>query len=323
MAFRLFILTCLFLCQARPAGTAGISGSVLGFFFDPANGLQPILGITGASIIGAPVDLATAVANVAISPRQDYALAVTTPDANLLQVTLGDSVLVSQLVVPISGTNLIALSPAGSAAGFYDGAHNRIQVITGLPGAPALARDVDVSSFAETPTSLAINDGGDAMLLGFSHSFVALLSDGSVRPFTTTQHVAAAAFLSNSNDAAIADDGTNTVYLVRDVTGSSDPIALASGQDGITSPAAVAVSKDNQQVIVATSRGVAAIALSDGTITQVSCACRPTGLAALRGNAVFRLTEPSGGPMWLFDGDAAQPRIVFVPPYQTPQGGSQ
>jgi len=46
----------------------------------------------------------------------------------------------------------------------------------------------------------------------------------------------------------------------------------------------------------------------------LSCQCTPTGLDRLAGTDVFRLTEPSTGPMWVLDAGAHQSRIVFVPP---------
>jgi hypothetical protein len=315
MTFRPFIVTCFLLCQACPADTVGFAGSVLGFVFDPANGLQPILGITGAATIGAPLNLSTRMSNVVISRQQDYALAVTTPDADLLRVILTDSVSIGPLGVPISAIALMALSPSGSAAAFYDSARNRIRVITGLPASGALARDVDLSAFPGELISLAISDAADAVLAGFSDTVVALASDGTVRLFATPQHVTAATFLSKSRDVVIADTAANAVYLVRDVTGSSEPIHLAADYRFLQ-PVAMGVSNDNQRAIVAISGGVATISLSDGAVTVTSCPCEPSGLSGLSGNAVFRLTEQSGGPIWLFDGDAPQPRIVFVPPYQ-------
>jgi hypothetical protein len=319
-----FIFICILVFQPCPADTVGIAGSILGFVFDPANGLQPILGIAGASTIAAPLVLPAKMSSAMISSQQDYALAVTTPDANLLRVSLGDSVSAAPLGIPVSAIDLMALSPSGSAAALFDRTQNRIRVIAGLPGAPALTREFDLSDFHGTLTSVAVADAADAVLAGFSDRVVALAPDGNVRILATPQHATAAGFLRNGRDVVIADLAANAVYLIRNVTGSSEPVLLADNQDGISAPVAVGVSNDNQRAIVAISRGVATIKLADNAITITSCVCEPSGLAALRGNAVFRLTEPMGGPIWLFDGDAPQPRVVFTPPYQNnPEVGPQ
>ena len=53
MLVRCSILLCLVLCHSRGTETE-LAKPVLGFVFDPANGLQPIHGIAGALTVGAP-----------------------------------------------------------------------------------------------------------------------------------------------------------------------------------------------------------------------------------------------------------------------------
>jgi hypothetical protein len=36
----------------------------------------------------------------------------------------------------------------------------------------------------------------------------------------------------------------------------------------------------------------------------------------MHGNAVFRLTDDIGQPVWILDGDSAPPKVVFVPAVQ-------
>jgi hypothetical protein len=321
MTLRLLVFTCL-LCQAR-AAESGITGSVLGFLFDPANGIQPILGVPGAATIGPPLDLGMQLLSVAVSPQQDYALATTDSDGTLT-IGLGSSVSLRRQTISVAPDALAALSPTGSAAAVYDQGRNRIQVITGLPDAPAITCEFDLSALPGALLALAISDGGDAVLAGFSDGVVALVSDGRVRTISAPERATAARFLRKSGDAVIA--GRSGVYLVRDVTGAAETTLLAAEADGISEPIAVAASNDGKRVFAASarSRAVAVIELAAGAITVTSCSCEPSALAALNGNAVFRLTEPSGGPVWLFDGDSSEPRIVFVPPYRPqPEGGAQ
>src|SRR5262249_51397362 len=143
MVFRSLVLACFLLSRAALADTVSIDGSVLGFFFDPTQGLQPILGITGSSTIGPPLNLQVGFSSVVISPRQDYALAITAPGASVMEVSLGRSASIAQIAAPVQPADLTALSPAGSAAALYDRLQNKIQVISSLPSAPALAREVD------------------------------------------------------------------------------------------------------------------------------------------------------------------------------------
>ena len=312
--FRIVLLNCLLLCQAHTAET-GISGSILGFVFDPANGVQPILGIAGSATIGAPLDLRPEITKLSVSSQQSYALAATTSDPNLVRISLSEPVSVQPLGIPIGAAGLIAISPGGSTAAIYDRDRNRILAIDGLPAAEALVNEFDLSRFDGAVVSVAVNDGGEIVLVGFPNKVFALGGDGSVTSIEGPQRATAIRFLGKSRDAVIADGGGDALYLVRNLLGSPETTILAGG---ILKPVAVAVSNDNKLVFAASSvaGSITAVELSSGSVTVTSCPCSPSGLTGMNGNAVFRLTEPTGGPLWLFDGDAPRPRTVFVPPYR-------
>jgi len=257
-----------------------------------------------------------------ISPQQDYALAVTS-DSTVLRIGMRDALSVDQLGIPIAGTDMIALSPTGSAAAFYDRGSNRVQVIAGLPAQAVLAREFDLSAFPGALGALAVNDSADLVVAGFTgveqDAVVVLGMDGTVRTLPGSQNVTAVGFFRGSRDSLIADGPANKVYLVKDTAGASETTLLADDTQGISGPVAVAASRDGKRVFVANSGspGVASFDVGGGGVAVTSCRCAPTQLAALNGSAVFRLSDPSGGPVWLFDGDGDEPRIVFVPQYRS------
>ena len=92
-------------------------------------------------------------------------------------------------------------------------------------------------------------------------------------------------------------------------------VALGWRSAGAGESHALSVSRDQRRVYVANggSAEIVAIDLSNGVTARYACPCSPSAVRRLNGTAVFRLTEPSDGPLWLFDGDLAQPRIMFVP----------
>src|SRR5882762_2852942 len=104
MLIRCSILLCLILCNSRGAETQ-LAKPVLGFFFDPANGLQPIQGIAGALTVGAPVELTATLTAALVSPRQDYALATAAGNSELLRVVIDGQVSVERLGIPIAGAD--------------------------------------------------------------------------------------------------------------------------------------------------------------------------------------------------------------------------
>jgi hypothetical protein len=314
-----FLLLGFALLQSHAAET-GLTGPVLGYVFDPANGLQPIRGISGALTVGAPLDLPDNLGKLVVAPRQDYALAIAASDSHVLRLEPG--LAIENLGLAIGATDVIALSPAGTAAAFYDREKNRIQVIAGLPSKGRIAREFELSAFPGALASLTVDDSAEAVVVGFSgvanDAIVALGVDGSVRTLTGARSASASCFLSGTRDVLIADGPASRVYLLKDVTGTAEPLLLAEDTTTFVDPAAVAASKDNKQAFVVSSGmpGVARIDLAGGGVTFTPCNCAPSQLTPLSGKAVFRLTEPSSEPMWLFDADAAEPRIVFVPPYR-------
>src|SRR3954452_16031513 len=114
MSIRFLAFFCCFLCHS-PAAETELGGPLLGFFFDPTNGLQPIQGVSGALTVGEPANLKDDIGKVVISPRQDYALAVDSSNLNLLR-SLGGQISISPLEIQISGIDLIGLSPTGAVA---------------------------------------------------------------------------------------------------------------------------------------------------------------------------------------------------------------
>jgi hypothetical protein len=55
------------------------------------------------------------------------------------------------------------------------------------------------------------------------------------------------------------------------------------------------------------------LTLATSEVRSAACGCRPAGLERLSGNGVFYLADPDSPVLRLFDGDAPEPRAVFVP----------
>jgi hypothetical protein len=317
-------LLVLFALAAIPVAasqdSSRISGPVLGYVFDADSaGLRPVYGIPGATTLGPALNLGVEVDRAALSQESDYLLGVAGPDR---QVVLFRDLSGALSPVAIAGAapapDRILVSPSGSSALLFYRDGSLIEVLTGLPDAPALGASIDLSGLPPLK-SWGISDDGRAILAsapnGDGESVFLINPDGSSRLLLSAGRIAAAAFLFGRSDAVIADALYNSVDWIRDVTGAAEVINLAAEKDGISSPVAVSVSSDNLQVFVASagSGTIATLNLAGGAPLLVACDCALTSLERLHGNAVFRLTEPSGEPLWVFDGDAPQARIVFVP----------
>jgi len=325
------------LAAALTAGqqdSARISGPVLGYVLDrEAAALRPVFGIPGAATLGPQLDLGGEIHRSTIAQEAGYALAAVGAErrVRLIRDLEGERSSTLLADVPPEPEGML-LSPAGSAAALVYG--DSVAVVTGLPGAPVVSRTFERATLLAGARIWAISDDGAHLLLSAPEAVYLLDAEGGWRFLLSTGRTAAAAFLAGSAEVVIADAAWNRVAWIR---ASGEVIPLAGDAEGILDPVAVGVSRDNRRVFVANagSRAVAVLDLAGGPASLVACQCELTGLERMQGNAVFRLSDPTADPMWVFDGDAREARVVFVPAVvqavspaegqaeDLPQGGSQ
>ncbi len=299
---------CLFAQQGR------VEGPNAGFVFDSGSrALRPVHGIPGAALIGDPLDFGIDVASVAVAPRQDAAFVIA-GDGSLHYFRLASGSATEQPSDAFTGSpERVIFSPSGTAVALY--AAGRVQVITGLPDAPALAGTLDVAQ----PGALAITDDAAYVMAGLSGSIVLLGLGGVNQKLLDAGEGTMIAFAPGSSNAAILD-GSGTLSVFRDPAGSQDRAVLASGDDAIAGPAGVAFSADASKVFAADSstNAVWSFDLQASSRVSISCVCSPATLVRM-GN-VFRLNELATDPLWLLEPMAAEPRTVFVPALPPPSG---
>ena len=165
-------------------------------------------------------------------------------------------------------------------------------------------------------SSFGVSDDGRALAIGISDGSAGSLffadfdRDPSAHPVAAMARPSAIAFLHRSHNAVVADNIDNKIYAISD----GQAFAIATAGAGISGPAGIAVSNDNQKIFAANSETGFVITLSPaGTVTDSRpCGCRPSGLHPTSADSVFRLTDYDGGPVLLFDASATPPRITYV-----------
>jgi len=302
--FCIFAIAATAFAQDNPGA---VGGPLLGVVFDPGRGgVRSLTGIPASAMLGDALDSGPAL-QLAAASGAGFALAV--------EADSGAAVLVSStgrrpLAGLPAGASSIALSPRGTAAVFYFKTTSTAFVLTGLPGNPGAPHEVPLD---RQPASLAVSDDGAALvaierLTKLDAAVRLYRGAGAPVLLRNGRRIAGVEFLPGSSDALLAE--SDAVYLVSEAFG---PQLIAGRDDGISGVTAAAPSADGARVIIAMQSG--RIAIRDrATNAQsiVSCACRPTGLARLRGPGVFRLNEIGDGPLWLLDAGSGEPRILFV-----------
>ena len=329
------IATCIPTAHAQSSGSLG--GYTLGFVFDKRiSALRPLSGIPGAAVLGAPVDSGGPVRRAYVASRQNYAIALTDSGAVVIRFVPGtDPAVVTPLGIDSAAADLVALSPNGATAALYSVNEALIRIVTGLPGAPVLARSVPTGAVSGSIRLLAISSDA-AVLIAVTHdsssdgtspdAVVAVDNNGNGQNLTNSTHVSALQFAGDAHDLLLTDDSDDTLSIIQGLPDAAASKVLADSSSGISGPVGLNTSL-NGNLVVANGRAANILVLDSGgsQIGTYPCLVTPAGLTRLNGNAVFLLNVISNDdPLWLFDGDSSTPRVMFVPVEQTdPQSAGQ
>lgn len=285
-------LSILLLPALAFAAETPITGPVLGYA--PIDGsVRPVYGIPGAAVLGPAADLGGTVKLAAAA--NDAGLLIAVLDDGRVMRYRGDAAIT--LEDAIFAPTRIALSPRGRAALLYSDESQTIQIITGLGGTVRIADPVAVEWRA---TALAISDAGRAVIAADGALWSAMPGRAPVH-LMPVPDVSAIAFFAASNNMVFADAGA--LWVQR--SGELQRVAEFNG--------AIALQTSGRALFAATAIGVSRIDLETGARADVSCSCNITDLEPMRGGAVFRLNRGGKEPIYLYDGQGAEQRILFVP----------
>jgi len=295
--------------SAAASAFAQVGAPQLGWIPDGTR-IRPVYGIPAAAAIGAPIPADQDFSQIAASPARNFVLvaAADTGAVSIYTTEHGLVPLAGAGIAPDNAPDSVTLSPRGSAAALWFSSMNQVQVVTGLPDAPAI-RQFDASFLGSAPAALAISDDG-AWVAGAGTSGVyAAGPNGEVSPLPVDS-ATVLAFFQGTHSLAIA--GASGLQMVTGIEGFavvSNLLTPATSSQFIA--VGIAVTSGNRTVVLAGQSGaVTAVDIASGTATVSDCGCQPKGLFGM-GTSSFRLTGLEGGAFKLFD--AASGEILFVP----------
>jgi hypothetical protein len=294
-------------CVCALGADARVELPIMGYVVDSnSNAVRAVLGIPGASQMGAPMPVADhAIRRISIAPGAKYGLAAT-DDGKLYRFGLPAG---TPAVVPADAPEQIVWSPAGrSAALRYPG--GRLRVLSNLDSAAESGMEIALDA---STTDVAVSDDGSVVLAITSRGAGALVTAftaGEAHGLLNGPGLNRLAFFFGSTDAVVSDSAEGKVYVLR-----------RSGEMGVLAqvvdPTAVSVSTDNKQVMVASAtNAIATVRVFDGVVTSGECSCA-VGVLERLDRDIFRVTGKSAGPMWLFNAAAVENRFTFVPQPET------
>jgi DNA-binding beta-propeller fold protein YncE len=199
----------------------------------------------------------------------------------------------------------------------------RIEVVTGMASAAFVVNELPLGRRLDgRPLALAVSDDGNFVAATFDVTQSLLLGLDGTRRSLAVSGTSALAFRPSSSDLVSASQ-ENRVWFIRQTQSGPLLRQIAGPDDGISTPTAVAFTASGSVLIANSGNStVAVVDSASGGVSSISCGCNPVRLERLATPGLFRLSDPSGQPMYLFD--AASGRALFVPPLPAnPSQGQQ
>jgi len=282
------------------AASAQVTTPLLGWLPEGTQ-IRAMNGLPAASTLGSVVNVGHALSNIAVSPSQNYVLANDAESGEVLQIVPGVSA--TTLDSPVNPDRIV-VSPRGSSAGLWYSGAAQLEILSGLPAVPAI-RHID-ASLLNGLSAIAVSDDGQWIAAASSSGVYAWGPDGVPRQVYGGSDAGALAFYTGVHDFAIA---TSTQLLSISESGA-EPASTVLYQNSF-SPAGLATSFDNQELVLADQNGIIySVNAATHTPLMLNCQCRPNGVFGL-GSAVFRLTSSTVGAIKLVDAGAGA--ILAVP----------
>jgi hypothetical protein len=299
--------------------SANLTRPFVGYVFDDdSRALRPIYGVLGNATVGAAADLGFA-PPWALMLDANHAIVSAGASSEALIVNLESNPIAK---APISGApanpSRAAVSYQGTSAAFYYASAQQVILVTGLPQKPVVSQRFDLSRLDRPLTQLAVSNDGNLIVFAIAEEGTEAVY-GWTPSWSDARFLAAAASVSGlvitgSGAAIVADRGADEVFAIWDVSGAAVRQSLAGVKEGVSSPAGVAVGKNNR-IYVGNAGSATVTALdSDGRYSETyPCGCELSGVYPLR-ESVFRLTDRIDQTTFLLDTNSDEERILFVPP---------
>jgi len=330
------ICTCSLLLPIAglPDGAVNLAGPVAGYVAGPSEPeLRAISGVPGSYLFSDPLPLPPGTTRVRLAPGQNFAL-TERGEAGLAVLDLSGGAVdrVEALGGALPAADWVAFSPGARSAILFSSSAQRLQLLTGLPGTPRVALDLDASTLPEPPFTAAVSDDGNLLVVASGHSVYLLPPGGPAQLLLSVGEVLSVVVLPNGTDVAVADRRTDSIHLVQwgsqswlppafsrrssasALNVASAPVSrvLASGLSGIGKiyPAA-----DGRSIFVARpgAKAVSIVDVVSGDVQTFPSGVAPVQLLPLRNRDTFLISARPGQPGGVFLRDGNQGCVVFIP----------
>lgn len=304
---------------ANPSPTRSpMSTPVLGLVAgDVAGEVLVIQGTPSSAILLPPAYAPVSFNRVFVPPHQSFVLAETaTPQALGISILQGETLSVpASISEMMTAPDLVSFSPGGTAALLYQASSSRLQVITGLPTAPAIGRDVEVTGVTSAAVQFALSDDATLALCLTSDGLLYQISaQGGASLLYSGAGAGSIAFLPQSSSALFWDGAAQSLVQINGIS-SGLSISVLAANVNLGGDARLEVSAGASQAILAdsSSANVISIDLSTREVTEIPISHSAAALKSLRIPNLFLLSAETGKSAWILYLDSSGARSYGVP----------
>jgi hypothetical protein len=277
--------------------------------------VRAILGVPGAATLSGPLALPRGIQSVYFAPGENFAL-VEELAGTLALIQFSGIQAGAPLTMPgtISRPDMVGFSPNAGAAAVFSAAQGHLLIITGLPGAPQLSRDLSGGDIPAGIQALALADDGVTLLAATSDGRVLVLRSGSApAPVYSGGQVGGIAFAPASTDAVLFDGAGAKVMMLQNIASAPSTRLLAEGLPGISGAALLQIDGGAAFVGAVNAKQVERIDLQTLRVDNLTLPAGLTMLQPLRAAHRFLTSAQAGQPGWILDASTEPGAVYFVP----------
>lgn len=311
MRFPIFAILSLAGASIAAGQTAGLSGPVEGFTFDPPTAsIRAVMGFPGAASFGTAILGGVEWASVA--PQHDYGLAF--QNGNCLVVSGLSTGTASTLAV--SGVTRVPESIGWSGDGTFavlsSSSAEWLQTVSGLPSSPVAGPYIDVSALGGSLTAVALDVTGAhiAIALSGAQAGVYLMTGSQAfAPVVTLANPVAVSFSTGGTELFAIDAASKQLatVLLSNLSFQTAPL------NGLADPIAVQESAARIYVASGSDRLLRELDTSGNEIADLPLSFSPTGIQPFGANSLVVASRVQAtDPLWLLT-NGTQPAAYFVP----------
>jgi len=318
MYLRKFLFLVFAFVPAQPllcADELALGGPVSGFLFDRRAGdIRPLMGVPGASYLGAP--LVAGVSIAAVAPNGDTALAV--KDDRLYRIDHLRAFRPAWTLISenIPGPDRIVWNKNSTAATLYTSASGVIQIIrNGTGDSP---KRIDLPELGGRLSGLALDELAEFAVLAMeedaSGGVYLVPAEGGPRLLMRLSHPAAVALA--GEDLFVADAQRGQILEIRNYRTAPEPLLwLSLGGEGLD-VAGMAVTRDGRLVVAdKAARNVAVYdRASNNLLSRIPLEFEPSRLEEFSEHPFYILSSAEDRifPLHILDGRES-PAAYFIP----------